>query len=84
MKTGHEQAEITIGTDQVVIRRPGISTVEIAGILDIRHSIAGTPIRIVLDRRVHGPKIDTLGEWRVSGAVVSVLVWPDTMVVDHP
>jgi len=80
MKTRREEAEVILGTDRVVIRRRGVSRVEIAGILDRQNDQHGNPVRLVLDRRVQGPRINQFGEWAVSGAMVSVLERPIVVV----
>lgn len=76
MKEHSEAADITIHSDNVVIRRRGISRTVVAGILELKNDTHGVPQRIVLDRRVHAPRITRFGDWEVTGAVVSVLTRP--------
>lgn len=64
---------VSVGTDSVVIRRPGQSTPVIAGILGQFRDGKGEITRVVLDRVVHRLKEDEFEGWRVSGAVVTEL-----------
>ena len=73
-KTEHRMdATVSFGEKHLVIRRKGSSTPETAGILAIEHDQHGQTARIYLDRLVHHVHHTHIGEWRVRGAVSSIL-----------
>jgi hypothetical protein len=65
--------EVSIGDDAVSVRRHGSSTAVVANILGMAVAEDGAPVRIWLDRLVHQPREDRLGDWEVSGAISTVL-----------
>lgn len=67
-------ATVTIGEEIVTVRRRGQSGAEVARILGCEHGPDGRIEKLILDRVVHGYHETALGEWYVTGAVVSVLV----------
>lgn len=71
--TADNTVTVRLGEESVAIRRRGRSTTTVAHILGVDRDEAGEPVRVYLDRLVHRPHEDTLGEWRVEGAVSSIL-----------
>jgi len=71
MMNEHDHATLQVGDTEVAIRRRNRSGVRVATIL-------GREVRdgyeyIYLDSLVHHVGEDTLGEWRASGAVSTIL-----------
>lgn len=72
MTDPHEVA-VAFGDGVVTIKKTGISSPIIAGILGTENDASGVPVRVWLDRLVHGPLETWEGTWQVSGAVSSIL-----------
>ncbi len=64
---------VILGEGVVTVKRAGSSTPLVANILGMDRDADGKPVRVWLDRLVHGPKDSLLGGWQVSGAVSTVL-----------
>ncbi len=62
---------VVIGDGVITVRRKGSTTIAVANILGTKSS--GTEERIYLDRMVHRAFEDEMGEYRVTGAVSSIL-----------
>lgn len=73
MSKSENTATVTLGDEVVTIRRRGRSSAEVACILGREFGPDGRIDKIVLDRIVHGYHETAMGEWRVGGALVSVL-----------
>jgi hypothetical protein len=73
MKINREEASVSVNDSTVVIRRRGVSLVEVAGVLDLRRDANGNPDRVFLDRRVHGAGTTHIGDWYVVGAFCTVM-----------
>ncbi len=66
-------ATVTLGDGVITIKRQGSSRPVVANILGMDTDGEGRPVKIWLDRLVHLPKESFLGDWRISGAVSTVL-----------
>lgn len=64
---------VEAGQDVIVIRRKGVSKPTVAHVL--KSETHGNRTRIVLDRLVHRPHEVSFGNWHVSGAYTTVLVY---------
>lgn len=71
-----DTTEIEITEHMVVLRRKGISRPIVANVLGMDRDSVGSPKRVFLDRLVHSPNEDVLGDWKVSGAISSILEAP--------
>lgn len=77
MTIRQREATVTFGEgDTVVVRRSARHPPVVAKALDIERGEDGRPVRVLLDRRVHREDEDWCGEWRASGAIVSLLERP--------
>ena len=72
-----DNAEIELTDELVVIRRKGISRPIVANILGIDRDSEGNRIILYLDRIVHNVGEDTLGGWKVRGAISTVMESPE-------
>ena len=65
--------EVRIQLDTLVVKRPRSSVVQTAKILGGVVDDKGNFKKIWLDRLIHKPNEDRLGEWRCYGAVTTIL-----------
>jgi len=65
-------ATVTLGVGVVTIKRTASSSPVVANILGMDCDETGNPVKLWLDRLVHGAHESWLGEWQVSGAILSV------------
>jgi len=68
-----EEYTVEVGESAVTVRKRGSSRVTVAQILGMTRDAAGQPNHIWLDRLVHPPGYDALGDWQVRGAVCTEL-----------
>jgi hypothetical protein len=69
----HIDATVTLGDGVAVIRETNSSRPRVVGVLGVDRDDAGEPVRVYLDQLIHDPKHDSIGTWRVWGAVSSIL-----------
>lgn len=67
------EVSLTLGEDTVVIRRSGYSRPEIARILGVERDKTGEIITVWLDKLVHRIGESEFTDWKVSGAISTVL-----------
>jgi hypothetical protein len=68
-----EDIYVSVGAEMVSIRRKGRTTASVARILGCESDPDGQVRRIYLDRLVHAPHEQRLGEWQAHGCVSTIL-----------